>query len=106
MKTGSLSMRLGLTVSLMGAGLVLLLATLAYLALTHELEKLARKNLESKMEQIQHSLALGLDAHGIRARPHSLMDLVMGHDNFHLTIVGTAPDNSVLLNVGDRKSVV
>lgn len=32
MKTGSLSMRLGLTVSLMGAGLVLLLATLAYLA--------------------------------------------------------------------------
>ena len=102
MKTGSLSMRLGLTVSLMGAGLVLLLATLAYLALTHELEKLARKNLESKMEQIQHSLALGLDAHGIRARPHSLMDLVMGHDNFHLTIVGTAPDNSVLLNVGSK----
>ena len=102
MKTGSLSMRLGLTVSLMGAGLVLLLATLAYLALTHELEKLARKNLESKMEQIQHSLALGLDAHAIRARPHSLMDLVIGHDNFHLTIVGTAPDNSVLLNVGSK----
>jgi len=45
---------------------VLLLATLAYLALTHELEKLARKNLESKMEQIQHSLALGLAAHAIR----------------------------------------
>ena len=81
---------------------MLLLATLAYLALTHELEKLARKNLESKMEQIQHSLALGLDAHAIRARPHSLMDLVIGHDNFHLTIVGTAPDNSVLLNVGSK----
>ncbi|MDN5598853.1 MAG: two-component sensor histidine kinase, partial [Pseudomonas sp.] len=65
MKTGSLSMRLGLTVSLMGAGLVLLLATLAYLALTHELEKLARKNLESKMEQIQHSLLQDLNTRDI-----------------------------------------
>ncbi|TFY95011.1 HAMP domain-containing protein [Pseudomonas nabeulensis] len=102
MKTSSLSMRLGLTVSLMGAGLVVLLATLAYLALTFELEKLARKGLESKMEQIQHSLSQGLDARAIRARPHSLMDLVMGHDNFYLTIVATAPDNRVLLSVGAK----
>lgn len=105
MKTGSLSMRLGLTVSLMGAGLVLLLASLAYLALTHELEKLARKGLESKMEQIQHSLAQGLDARDIRARPHSLLDLVIGHDNFYLTIVGTAPDERVLLSVGAKPQV-
>ena len=102
MRTSSLSMRLGLTVSLMGAGLVVLLATLAYLALTHELEQLARKGLESKMEQIQHSLALGLDTHGIKASPHSLLDLVMGHDNFYLTVVGTAPVNTVLLSVGAK----
>lgn len=102
MKSSSLSMRLGLTVSLMGAGLVVLLATLAYLALTHELEKLARKGLESKMEQIQHSLALGLNTRDIRSRPHSLMDLVMGHDNFYLSIVGTAPDEAVLLSVGAK----
>jgi two-component system heavy metal sensor histidine kinase CusS len=102
MRSSSLSMRLGLTVSLMGAGLVVLLATLAYLALTHELEKLARKGLESKMEQIQHSLAQGLSTSDIRARPHSLMDLVMGHDNFYLTIVGTAPDEAVLLSIGAK----
>ena len=102
MKTSSLSMRLGLTVSLMGAGLVVLLATLAYVALTFELEKLARKGLESKMEQIQHSVAQGLDTRAIRARPHSLMDLVMGHDNFYLTIVATAPDDRVLLSVGAK----
>lgn len=95
MKASSLSMRLGLTVSLMGAGLVVLLATLAYMALTHELEKLARRGLESKMEQIQHSLALGL-------RPHPLRELVMGHDNFYLTIVGTAPNDVVLFNVGAK----
>lgn len=51
----SLSMRLGLTVSLMGAGLVLLLATLAYLALSHELGSLARESLNSKLEQIRHT---------------------------------------------------
>jgi len=102
MRSSSLSMRLGLTVSLMGAGLVVLLATLAYLALTHELENLARKGLESKMEQIQHSLAQGLSTGDIRARPHSLIDLVMGHDNFYLTIVGTAPDEAVLLSIGAK----
>ncbi|MFO2462291.1 heavy metal sensor histidine kinase [Pseudomonas sp. 15FMM2] len=102
MRSGSLSMRLGLTVSLMGAGLVLLLATLAYLALTHELENLARKGLENKMEQIQHSLAQGLDPQDIRASPHSLLDLVMGHDNFYLTITGPSPANSVLLSVGAK----
>ncbi|SUD29112.1 putative two-component system sensor kinase [Pseudomonas fluorescens] len=102
MRTGSLSMRLGLTVSLMGAGLVLLLATLAYLALTHELENLARKGLESKMEQIQHSLLQDLNPQDISARPHSLLDLVMGHDNFYLTIIGPAPSSAVLLSVGAR----
>ena len=102
MRTGSLSMRLGLTVSLMGAGLVLLLATLAYLALTHELENLARKGLESKMEQIQHSLLQDLNTRDISARPHSLLDLVMGHDNFYLTIIGPSPANTVLLSVGAK----
>ncbi|OAE12940.1 two-component sensor histidine kinase [Pseudomonas simiae] len=102
MKTGSLSMRLGLTVSLIGAGLVLLLASLAYLALTHELEKLARKSLESKMEQIKHILAQGLNAHTIQTRSHSLNDLVVGHDEFYLTIVGTAPDEAVLLTLGAK----
>lgn len=48
MKTSSLSMRLGLTVSLMGAGLVVLLASLAYLALTHELDKLAARAWKTK----------------------------------------------------------
>ena len=102
MRTSSLSMRLGLTVSLMGAGLVVLLATLAYLALTHELEKLARKGLENKMEQLEHSLAQGLVPHDISARPHSLLDLVMGHDNIYLTIMGTTPNAPVLLSVGAK----
>ncbi|AUG05715.1 heavy metal sensor histidine kinase [Pseudomonas sp. S09G 359] len=105
MRTSSLSMRLGLTVSLMGAGLVVLLATLAYLALTHELENLARKGLENKMEQIQHSLTQDLSLQRIAARPHSLLDLVMGHDNFYLTIIGPPPAADVLLSIGAKPQI-
>lgn len=96
----SLSMRLGLTVSLMGAALVLLLATLAYLALSHELGNLARKGLESKLEQIQHSLTSDLKSSDLAARPHSLLDLVMGHDNLQLNILSSDPQAEPLLNVG------
>lgn len=42
MKPVSLSMRLGLTVSILGALLVVFLAVLAFFALTHELDKLAK----------------------------------------------------------------
>ncbi len=102
MKTSSLSTRLGLMVSLMGAGLVLLLATLAFLVLDHELEKMARKSLENKMELIQHSLTMNLNTREIATRNHPLPDLVMGHDNFYLTIVGPLPTTDVLLSVGTR----
>ena len=69
----SLSMRLGLTVALMGAALVVLLATLAYLALNHELDNLARKGLDSKLEQIRHSLTSDLKSSDLAARPHSCL---------------------------------
>ncbi|MQA54080.1 heavy metal sensor histidine kinase [Pseudomonas piscis] len=97
---GSLSMRLGLTVSLMGAALVLLLATLAYLSLSHELDTLARKSLQSKLEQIQHSLISDLKSSDLAARPHSLLDLVMGHDNLRLSVLASDPLAPPLLDVG------
>ncbi|MBP5105353.1 HAMP domain-containing protein, partial [Pseudomonas protegens] len=96
----SLSMRLGLTVALMGAALVVLLATLAYLALNHELDNLARKGLDSKLEQIRHSLTSDLKSSDLAARPHSLLDLVMGHDNLQLSILGSDPLAEPLLIVG------
>ncbi|MGC5698669.1 heavy metal sensor histidine kinase [Pseudomonas sp. NFXW11] len=96
----SLSMRLGLTVSLMGAALVLLLASLAYLALSHELGSLARKSLDSKLEQIQHSLFSDLKSSDLAAHPHALLDLVMGHDNLQLSILGSDPAAEPLLEVG------
>ncbi|QTD31386.1 heavy metal sensor histidine kinase [Pseudomonas fluorescens] len=86
MKPASLSLRLGLTVSILGALLVVFLAILAYFALTHELNALSRESLEKKMEQVEHSLTLYFDTGEISAKPHILLDQVMGHDNLTLTI--------------------
>ena len=52
MKPASLSMRLGLTVSILGALLVVFLAILAYFALTHELNALSRNSLAQKLSLI------------------------------------------------------
>lgn len=70
MKPARLSLRLGLSVSLMGAALVLLLASLAVLALDHELDNRARKVLARKMEQIEHSLGVDLKASDLGSRAH------------------------------------
>lgn len=86
MKPVSLSMRLGLTVSMMGAVLVVFLAVLAYLALSHELDSRAKGSLEKKMSQIEHSLLMDISTLEISQKPHALLDQVLGHDNLNLTV--------------------
>lgn len=100
MKPASLSMRLGLTVSILGALLVVFLAILAYFALTHELNALSRDSLAQKMEQVEHSLSLYADAAEIRSAPHILLDQVMGHDNLTLTIYDRSNLRTPLLKSG------
>jgi two-component system heavy metal sensor histidine kinase CusS len=100
MKPASLSMRLGLTVSILGALLVVFLAILAYFALTHELNALSRDSLAQKMEQVEHSLSLYADPAEIRSAPHILLDQVMGHDNLTLTIYDRANLRTPLLKSG------
>jgi two-component system heavy metal sensor histidine kinase CusS len=100
MKPASLSMRLGLTVSVLGALLVVFLAILAYFALTHELNALSRNSLAQKMEQVEHSLSLYADSAEIRSAPHILLDQVMGHDNLTLTIYDRTNLRAPLLKSG------
>ncbi|MGE8153359.1 heavy metal sensor histidine kinase [Pseudomonas vancouverensis] len=104
MKPASLSMRLGLTVSILGAMLVVFLAILAYFALTHELNALSRDSLEKKMEQVEHSLSLYSDVGEINAKPHILLDQVMGHDNLTLTIYDRHYLRTPLLKSGSGMS--
>ncbi|WAG78881.1 heavy metal sensor histidine kinase [Metapseudomonas furukawaii] len=100
MRLRSLSMRLGLSVSMMGAALVVLLAALAYFALTRELDNLSEESLEDKLKQIQHTLSADMDSFEISGRPHALLDTVVGHDNLHLTILDEDADSQVLFSVG------
>lgn len=100
MKRSSLSLRLGLTVTLMGAALVLLLATLAVFALDHELDSRARKDLARKMLQVEHNLRVDLRSDDLGSRAHPLLDLVMGHDNLSLSILAATGRHPALLSLG------
>ncbi|SUD16283.1 hypothetical protein [Aquipseudomonas alcaligenes] len=105
MKPASLSMRLGLSVALMGAALVVLLAALAYFSLTHELASLARSSLNGKLEQIQHRLKEdSISSADIAKQPHGLLDLVVGHDNLQLAIYERGPEGKKLLSVSNRSN--
>ena len=100
MKQASLSLRLGLSVTLMGAALVLLLACLAVFALDHELDSRARKDLARKMLQVEHNLRVDLRSEDLGTRAHPLLDLVMGHDNLSLTVLALDGRHPHLLSLG------
>ena len=100
MKQASLSLRLGLSVTLMGAALVLLLACLAVFALDHELDSRARKDLARKMLQVEHNLRVDLRSEDLGTRAHPLLDLVMGHDNLSLTVRALDGRHPHLLSLG------
>ncbi|MGA4637552.1 heavy metal sensor histidine kinase [Pseudomonas solani] len=103
MKPASLSLRLGVSVALMGAALVVLLAVAAYFALLHELSSLARDGLRDKIEQIEHRLEEDrLTPTGLLGKPHGLLDLVLGHDNLQLAIYQAGANGRLLLDVSDR----
>jgi two-component system heavy metal sensor histidine kinase CusS len=102
MKPPSLSRHLGLSVSLMGAVLVALLACLNYWTLTLELDARARINLNGKMETLQRHLTDNLKASDIANSPHSITDLVISHDNLSLTIYSLGEDSSPLLSLGEK----
>ncbi|MEG0862284.1 MAG: heavy metal sensor histidine kinase [Pseudomonas sp.] len=100
MKPARLSLRLGLSVSLMGAALVLLMACLAVLALDHELDSRARKSLSAKMAQIEHGLSIDLKSGDLQTSAHPLLDVVMGHDNLSLSVIALTGRHSALLTLG------
>lgn len=100
MKSTRLSLRLGLSVILMGAALVLLLAALAVVALERELDNRARKHLARKMEQIEHSLNVDVRVDDLTARVHPLLDVVMGHDNLSLSVVARTGRHPARLSLG------
>ncbi|QLF92901.1 heavy metal sensor histidine kinase [Pseudomonas sp. ABC1] len=100
MKTASLSMRLGLSVVLMGAALVVLLSALAYLSLTRQLDLIAQQNLKDKLEQLQHTLNDRVEHPDATQQLHRLQDLIGGHNNLYFSLYGPPPEQRLLFQVG------
>ena len=94
-------MRLGLTVSIFCALLVLIMATLAYATLSRQLDARAVDALNEKLSQIEHSLAEGLSSVAeVVLHPHNLRDQIIGHDDYTLTILDSSSPRRQLLSLG------
>ncbi|WP_236199564.1 heavy metal sensor histidine kinase [Pseudomonas pseudonitroreducens] len=91
MKPASLSLRIGLWVGLLGSVLMVLLISLTYLVLEHQLDIRARQSLDSKMDQVRHRLDEDMGPGILPQGTHALRDLIIGHDYLSLTLLPTAP---------------
>ncbi|WP_325435271.1 heavy metal sensor histidine kinase [Pseudomonas nitroreducens] len=87
MKPASLSLRIGLWVGVLGSVLMVLLLTLAYLALDHQLDQRAHRELEDKLGQLRHALDADPGLAALPLRGHALQDQLMGHDNLSATLL-------------------
>ncbi|MBD9578926.1 heavy metal sensor histidine kinase [Pseudomonas sp. PDM23] len=87
MKPASLSLRIGLWVGMLGSVLIALLLTLAYLALDHQLDLRAHRELEDKLGQLRHALEADPGLAALPLRGHALQDQLMGHDNLSAALL-------------------
>lgn len=100
MKPASLSLRIGLWVGALGSVLMLLLVTLAYLALDHQLDLRAHRELADKLGQLRHSLDADPGLAALPLRGHALQDQLMGHDNLSAAIFDEQHGRPVRFNNG------
>lgn len=100
MKPASLSLRIGRWVGILGSVLMFLLITLAYLALDHQLDLRAHRELNDKLGQLRHTLDADPGLAALPLRGHSLQDQLMGHDNLSATLLDERPGRPAQFNSG------
>lgn len=96
----SLSLRIGLAVSIMGSALVVLIFSQSWLALRSQLEIIAESKLEQKLEQIEHSILEFSPAAIGDISPHKMGDLISGHPELSLLVCGADKSDSPEFTVG------
>ena len=100
MKPASLSLRIGLWVGVLGSVLTFLLLTLAYLALDHQLDLRAHRELEDKLGQLRHALDADPGLAALPLRGHALQDQLMGHDNLSAALLAERHGQPAQFNSG------
>lgn len=105
MKPASLSLRIGLWVGVLGSVLMALLLTLAYLALDHQLDQRAHRELEDKLGQLRHALDADPGLAALPLRGHALQDQLMGHDNLSATLLDEQREQPPRFSSGPPRDV-
>ncbi|MFR0692866.1 heavy metal sensor histidine kinase [Enterobacterales bacterium AE_CKDN230030158-1A_HGKHYDSX7] len=105
MKPASLSLRIGLWVGLLGSVLTVLLLTLAYLALDHQLDLRAHRELEDKLGQLRHALEADPGLAALPLRGHALQDQLMGHDNLSAALFEKQAGRPAQFNSGPTRDL-
>lgn len=96
----SLSLRIGLAVSIMGSILVVLILVQSWLALRSQLEIIAESNLEQKLQKIEHNI-LELNPVSVEdISPHMMGDFISGHQNLSLLVCGSDGSDTPNFTVG------
>ncbi len=74
-----------------GSAQALIIMSLTYLALSLQLNLIAKNSLHGKIKQIEHSLNEDMDTNTQIKHPHDLQDIVLAHKNLNLSIYGVDP---------------
>ncbi|HDZ55310.1 hypothetical protein LCGC14_0393570 [marine sediment metagenome] len=102
----SLSLRIGLSVSILGSALILLIFSQSWLTLRSQLEIIAESKLEQKLRQIEHSITESKPSSASSLRSHVLVDLITGHPDLTLAACNAGPPQDLLFTIGTISSQV
>ena len=80
----SLSLRIGLSISLLGSVLVILMFSQSWIMLHGQLENLADSRLKQKLDQLVHAIGDSIPSSLSSLESHALADLVTGHPDLGL----------------------
>lgn len=100
MKAASLSIKLGWKITFFASLLLVLLGALAFIALTRELDKLAKDTLEKKLDQIEISLSRYENPSQVSLNSHALTDQIIGHEELGLAAYDLTYSNTPVFRFG------
>ncbi|MEH6387137.1 MAG: heavy metal sensor histidine kinase [Pseudomonas profundi] len=102
----SLSLRIGLSVGIMGSILVILIFSQSWMTLRNQLVIIAESRLEQKLNQIEHVISESNPSLVKDTSAHSLGDLVSGHPDLGLLVCDAQRLNKLMFRVGSVPSAL
>ncbi|MEH6387661.1 heavy metal sensor histidine kinase [Pseudomonas profundi] len=96
----SLSLRIGLSISLLGSVLVILMFSQSWIMLHGQLENLADARLKQKLDQLVHAIGDSTPSSLSSLESHALADLVTGHPDLGLLACNASDPGQLVFSIG------